>query len=166
MAQAFEIPTGNRKTTRRCSPAGATLRVPRRAFQIAGRPEPINWIDRLAIWGQFWPAASARKSWSDATRGRPIPDTAILRKLINPVGFDKTKLPADSGFVVDRRDQPQRPVPQISNRSVPQAEITAVNSIGTSFSKISRRANPRKSPAATAGLFCFPGATVSGPLPG
>jgi len=63
MAQAFEIPTGNRKTARWCSPAGAILRVPRRAFQIPapGRPDPINWIDRLAIWVPSWLAASARK---------------------------------------------------------------------------------------------------------
>src|SRR6266849_2407357 len=54
MAQAFEIPTGNRKTTRRCSPGGAILRVPRRAFQIAapGRPHPISWINQLTIWVQ------------------------------------------------------------------------------------------------------------------
>src|SRR5882724_7473327 len=62
MAQAFEIPTGNRKTARRCSPAGAILRVPRRAFQIAapGRPDPISWINRLAIWVPSWLAASAQ----------------------------------------------------------------------------------------------------------
>src|SRR5260370_35328816 len=63
MAQAFEIPTGNRKTTRRCSPGGAILRVPRRDLQIAapGRPIPISWIDQLTIWVQSWLAASARE---------------------------------------------------------------------------------------------------------
>src|SRR6266516_798785 len=64
--------------------------------------------------------------------------------------------------MVDRRYQPDRRVPQTSNRSTPQAEITAVNSIGTSFSKISRRASTRKSPAATAGLFCFQGRQLAG----
>ena len=63
--------------------AGAILRVPRRAFQIAapGRPDPISWIDQLAIWVQFRLAASAAIYWSDATRGGLIPGSAILPKV-------------------------------------------------------------------------------------
>jgi hypothetical protein len=63
MAQAFEIPTGNGKRPGDVLLPGAILRVPRRAFQIAapGRPDPISWIDQLAIWVQFWLAASAHK---------------------------------------------------------------------------------------------------------
>src|SRR6266446_8717789 len=97
MAQAFEIPTGNRKTAKRRSPAGAILRVPRRAFQIAapGRPDPaagsIDWQ-----YGSSFGSPQARANfWSDATRGGPIPGSAICRRLINPVEFDKAKLPAD-----------------------------------------------------------------------
>jgi hypothetical protein len=63
--------------------------------------------------------------------------------------------------MVDLRDQPDRPVPQTSNRST--SEITAFDLIGTWFSRMARRAtmlaNPKrkKSPAATAGLFVFQG---------
>jgi len=64
--------------------------------------------------------------------------------------------------MVDRRDQPDRPVPQTSNRSAPQAEITAVNSIGTSFSKITRRrqccqSETRKKPGRNGRAFLFSG---------
>jgi hypothetical protein len=42
MAQAFEIPTGNRTATGWRPPAGSTNGVPGRAFQIvaSGRPDP------------------------------------------------------------------------------------------------------------------------------
>src|SRR5712672_3045937 len=101
MAQAFEIPTGNRKTTRRCSPGGAILRVPRRAFQIAapGRPDPISWIDQLAIWVQSWLAASARKYLVGGDPRRADSGLGICRRLINPPRFDKAKCRPVNGFI-------------------------------------------------------------------
>jgi len=69
--------------------------------------------------------------------------------------------------------EPNRPVPQTSNRSTPQAEIAAVNSTGMAFSKNraapAMPANPKtrkKARPQGPGFFVFRGAAVSGPMPG
>src|SRR5229473_347174 len=83
MAQAFEIPTGNRKTTRRCSPGGAILRVPRRAFQIAapGRPTPSAGSINLQYGSSLGSPQARANICSDATHGGLIPASAILPKV-------------------------------------------------------------------------------------
>jgi len=143
------------------------LRVPRRASQIAapGRPDPINGIDHLGIWGQFRLAASARKYWSDATRGPADSGHGDLRRLINPVGFDKTKLPADSGFNGG------------SARSTGSTGSANFQPLYTASGDYSRQLNRnvvfenfasrehKKKPGRNGRAFLFPGAAVSGPLP-
>src|ERR1700687_6199969 len=70
MAQAFDIPTGNRTATGRCSPAGAIQLVPRHAFTIAapGRPDPSAGSTNLE-YGSGFGSPQAAKWRSDATRG-------------------------------------------------------------------------------------------------
>jgi len=70
MAQAFEIPTGNRKTTGWCSPAGAILKSSQTRFPgRRSRPaRPISWIDQLGIWVGLRLTASAQISIKCAPR--------------------------------------------------------------------------------------------------
>jgi hypothetical protein len=94
MAQAFEIPLGNRIATSKM-PQPSQLRqdhprVPRHTFQIAApdRPDPISRIDNT----NMGPVSVRRKranAGSDATAPGQIPGPAISRRLINAVGFDK-----------------------------------------------------------------------------
>jgi hypothetical protein len=84
---------------------------------------------------------------SDATHGGLIPGSAICRRLINPVGFDKTKLPARL-LMMDRAIKANRPVPQNSNRSK-QGRLQRRRTAMAADPKA------RKSPAVTAGLFVF-----------
>jgi hypothetical protein len=81
MAQAFEIPTGNRMAT------GPTLTSSRtHAFQIAssGRPDLTNWTLELK-YGSPFGSPQARICRQSAARGGPD----SLKRIINPVGFDK-----------------------------------------------------------------------------
>src|SRR5258705_13930306 len=143
-------------------------RVPRRAFQIAapGRPDPSTGTIDLQYGSSFGSPQARVNIWSDATRGGPIPGSAICRRLINPVGFDKTKLAAASGF----NDGPARSTGLTGSANFQpldtQAEITG-NGVRKSRDAGSA-ANPKqeKSPAKMAGLFCFPGAAVSRLMPG
>src|SRR5258705_12771538 len=143
-------------------------RVPRRAFQIAapGRPDPSTGSIDLQYGSSFGSPQARVNIWSDATRGGPIPGSAICRRLINPVGFDKTKLAAASGF----NDGPARSTGLTGSANFQpldtQAEIT-----GNGVFEIARRRQgcqyeTRKSPAAMAGLFCFPGVSIIGRMPG
>src|ERR1700722_1527363 len=86
MAQAFEIP-------RETGPCPSEFP---NTFQIAapGRPIPISWIDWLGIWVHLWLAASAQMMAHAKPAAGPISGSAICLRLVNPVGFDKTKPPA------------------------------------------------------------------------
>jgi len=93
--------------------------------------------------------------WSDATRGGPIPGSAICRRLINPAGFDKTKLAAASGF----NDGPARSTGLTGSANFQpldtQAEIT-----GNGVFEIARRrqccqSETRKKPGRNGRAFLF-----------
>jgi hypothetical protein len=90
MAQAFEIPMGNR-TAHHCTLVSAQddhHNVPSNAFQIAA-PGPIQ--RRIGFWN-MGPVSDHRKR-SNAALPRPLtdpnPGPAILARLIVSVGFDK-----------------------------------------------------------------------------
>jgi hypothetical protein len=102
---------------------------------------------------------------SDASRGRPIPGTATCRRLINPVGFDKTKLPADSGF----NGGPAR-----STGSTGSAKLLTDTASGDYSRQLDRnvvfencapREHKKKPGRNGRAFFVFRGTAVSGPLP-
>jgi hypothetical protein len=91
-------------------------------------------------YGSSFGSPQARANiWSDATRGGPIPGSAICRRLINPVGFDKAKLPAGSGL----HDGPARSTGSTGSANFQLLHTASGdysgNSIGMAFSKIARR---------------------------
>jgi len=87
MAQAFEIPTGNRIATGRDAPAGVHLNefpdTLSRSPLPAG-PDPIRWIDNSNM---GLPSARRKRTNIGQTRpaAGPIPGSAIPARLINPV---------------------------------------------------------------------------------
>src|SRR5947208_2037458 len=100
MAPAFEIPTGNRKTTRRCSPAGAIQEFPDALSRspLPAGPTPSTGPITMEYGASFGLPQARANIGQTRPRGPADSGHGDLRRLINPVGFDKTKLPADSGF--------------------------------------------------------------------
>jgi hypothetical protein len=96
---------------------------------------------------------------SNAAHGGLIPGSAICRRLINPVGFDKTKLPARL-LMMDRANKANRRVPQNSTRSKPR-EVTAAAHDMAADPKARKKARPQRP-----GFFVFRGAAISGLMPG
>src|SRR5882724_1261499 len=87
LAQTFDIP---RQTGQPPTDALPREPLPRQAFRIASQPARSRPDRQIGIWVSLWPHASAPNATGDTRRRGRFPVPAILSRLINSGGFDKT----------------------------------------------------------------------------